>query len=357
MVLLPDWAPSIHPMIIHFPIVLLMVALLTDLLGIVLKKTSWLPTAASLLYILGALSLVAAYITGREAGDAAVIPSFAHSTLSEHADLALYTLWYFGLYGIMRLALFFVQFKARPAIPIILAVVSAIGIGILFQTAERGAELVYRHGVGVRAADQAREELQQKEIEMEALARGGISEQEDGSWSWTPREGAEIVFRRQFNFLTGKPDLINTQLVNDENAKEALALILQNDAVLFTAGPPLGNVQAEVRFNADNFKGAVMLVHHVQDAQNYDFISLENGNLVLGRVTDGKAEVEDRDAAPAAGWVTMRAVSNGSHYRGYLGDKLITHGHGDALPPGKVGLYLKGSGKILLEKIDVESLK
>ena len=35
MQFVPEWAPNIHPIIIHFPIVLLIIAVLFDLAGLV----------------------------------------------------------------------------------------------------------------------------------------------------------------------------------------------------------------------------------------------------------------------------------------------------------------------------------
>jgi uncharacterized membrane protein len=57
----------IHPMIVHFPIALIIVGFLADLIGILLKKEFFSRTGFYLL-ILGTLGAVTAYITGNLGG-------------------------------------------------------------------------------------------------------------------------------------------------------------------------------------------------------------------------------------------------------------------------------------------------
>ena len=79
-----------------------------------------------------------------------------------------------------------------------------------------------------------------------------------------------------------------------------------------------------------------------------------------GRVRDGAVEIFD-DAtvgadAFAGGPVALRVVSYTTHFRGYLGGELVTHGHGDAAAAGRSGLLLDGSGPlrfIALEAVPV----
>lgn len=142
-----------------------------------------------------------------------------------------------------------------------------------------------------------------------------------------------------------------------------LALDPQNITALFTAGKALKSVQADVKLNLDQFWGAFMLVHHVQDSLNSDFISLvkdsleESGVMKLGRVTGGEETVEEQGPVQTSGWFTLRAVGDGRHFRGYANEKLIVHGHADELPPGPVGILIRGSGRILLVGIGVQSLR
>lgn len=54
----------LHPMIVHFPIALILVGFLTDIVYVFYKKCSCLPKMALYLEVLGALSAVVAVITG-----------------------------------------------------------------------------------------------------------------------------------------------------------------------------------------------------------------------------------------------------------------------------------------------------
>ena len=52
----------------------------------------------------------------------------------------------------------------------------------------------------------------------------------------------------------------------------------------------------------------------------------------------------------------LKVSAAGSHYKGYIGDKNITHGHGDMMEEGFVGLMLEGTGKIQVKSLEVVML-
>ena len=60
MWLLPEWAPNFHPLIVHFPIALLFLAGLVDLVGLVLRDKPFFTTSAASLYVLGGFAALAA---------------------------------------------------------------------------------------------------------------------------------------------------------------------------------------------------------------------------------------------------------------------------------------------------------
>ncbi|MCB0261411.1 MAG: hypothetical protein KDE62_17035, partial [Calditrichaeota bacterium] len=303
------------------------------------------------------------YWSGKQAGDAVNVPAMANLTLSEHADWALYTIWFFGIYGLARLLFLWKKLSQKWIVSFVIFLVGAGGMALLYETAEHGAELVFRHGVGVQAAEQARQALAEKQEVEAALAEGGINIQENGSWQWNPGHGAEIILREQFKWLAGSPEGLNAATIHDEANDDVLAIDARNNTAFFTAGRELKSVQADVKLNLDQFQGAFLLVHHIQDSLNYDFISLvkdapgENIQMKLGRVTGGEENVEEQGPAQTTGWFTLRAVGEGRHFRGYADEKLIVHGHADELPPGPVGFLVRGSGRILIDEISVLSLR
>lgn len=149
MSLLPDWAPNVHPLLVHFPIALLIAAVVLDVAGLALRRHTLLRHAATLLYVLGTGALVAAYVTGRAASQTIWLPGMAHAVVAEHWDWAFRTLWFFGSVTVVRVVLLRPSRRdPRPAIVAALALAGLVGIGLLVKTGDRGGRLVYQHGVG-----------------------------------------------------------------------------------------------------------------------------------------------------------------------------------------------------------------
>ena len=67
MNLIPAWAPNIHPLLVHFPLALLCAAIAIDLVGCACRCNKPLRQAATLLYALGTVGAIAAYLSGRAA--------------------------------------------------------------------------------------------------------------------------------------------------------------------------------------------------------------------------------------------------------------------------------------------------
>jgi uncharacterized membrane protein len=149
MNLVPDWAPNIHPLLVHFPIALLCAAVAVDVVGWAFRRNRPLRQLATLLYMLGTGGAIAAYVTGRAASHTIWLPGMAQAVLKQHWDWALRTVWFFGIVTVVRLVLL------RPsrrdpghAIVAAFALVGLVGIGLLLETGDRGGRLVYQHGVG-----------------------------------------------------------------------------------------------------------------------------------------------------------------------------------------------------------------
>src|SRR5262245_40329506 len=103
MTLLPSWAPNVHPLVIHFPIVLIMTAAIVDLVDVAFERSPWLRAATTTLYVAGAISLIVAFVTGREAGETVLVPGMAYPVLVEHRMWALVTMAYSIVVAVLRL--------------------------------------------------------------------------------------------------------------------------------------------------------------------------------------------------------------------------------------------------------------
>lgn len=151
MSLIPAWAPNVHPLIIHFPIVLIIAAVILDLVDAAFECPASLSATAASLYTVGAVTTAVAYFTGVRAGATVFIPGMAHPVLNDHRAWATYTAAYVVVVAALRLTARFAGFGRARSQRLILVSAGLIGVLLLQQTAERGARLVYEHGVGVIA--------------------------------------------------------------------------------------------------------------------------------------------------------------------------------------------------------------
>jgi uncharacterized membrane protein len=150
--IVPSWAPNLHPLVIHFPIALLIVAALADLLENVVGRPAWLATAVTALYVLGVAGALVACVSGQQAADTVLMSGMAHSIVEGHRTWALGTTFYFGVLVVVRLALGFRGTPPVRVVRILLLAAAFAGVAGLQQTAERGGRLVYEYGVGVIGA-------------------------------------------------------------------------------------------------------------------------------------------------------------------------------------------------------------
>ena len=79
--------------------------------------------------------------------------------------------------------------------------------------------------------------------------------------------------------------------------------------------------------------------------------------MQLGRVLHSQLTIMDQKQFTLDNWVKISVVGDGTHFRGYIDDKLLIHGHGSELQPGPVGILIEGKGDILVAWIEVISLK
>ena len=152
MAIVPGWAPNLHPLVVHFPIGLLVTAAVVDCLGLMAHGRPAIREIATLLYCTGAALAVIVYFTGRAAADGLVIPSEINSLVNEHADWAFRTTWFFVFFASLRLTVSYIL-QPKPAVMVGMFVLALVGIGLLSKTVERGAGLVFQHGLAVRVSE------------------------------------------------------------------------------------------------------------------------------------------------------------------------------------------------------------
>lgn len=152
---IPTW-DSLHPIIIHFPIALLIIAPLFIILGLFFRDNSkWFHISALTLMVIGTLSVFLAVSTGEAAGELAIRTPQIEAVLEQHEEMAETTKIVFGiLTGIYGL-LIITPLVMRKTIPQKVAIPAQSAFLLLFSgcllllinTAHQGGRLVHEFGV------------------------------------------------------------------------------------------------------------------------------------------------------------------------------------------------------------------
>ena len=169
---IPSWQ-AIHPLIVHFPIALLLIAPLFIVLGVVRKPERSFPflLVALILMALGTVSTFVAASSGEAAGELTENQFQAKAVLEQHEELAEITEIAFSALTLIFASILFVPrlLKREPtraismALPLVFLIFYATGAVLLTNTAHQGGRLV--HEIGVRA------QMQPGAIAMETAER------------------------------------------------------------------------------------------------------------------------------------------------------------------------------------------
>ncbi len=354
--MLPEWIPNMHPMMVHFPIALIMVAFVVDIMALFLQRISILPRVATILYVLGALGTIGAVVSGESAVETVNISGQANSILADHENVAELTMWFFLIYGAVRVLLWWMSFRLVFWVP--LAIVGGIGLLPLVQTSSLGGRLVYEQGVGIAMVDSMATVLREKEREL--LRIGGLPAfsglAEDGEWAWSAGINAANTFETIFEVIQG--DLI-AETILDSADNSLLGLTVRQSPLMITYGSPVSDIEFLAEMDRSNFDGTVRLLHHVQDSLSYHFMDMDGSILRLGASVRGEEEVLERTVIPQSlsGLSEYRVVADRTHFRGYVDGKMVVHGHGEAPDAGVTGIIMIGSGTITLRMMRLDVLR
>lgn len=148
---IPDfWRTEVfHPLSVHFPIALLLVATLFKIVSLWSRNKVW-PQAGSILLGLGILGAWIAIFTGNQA-DGIVSRKLCDPTvLKEHENMAYITAWIFTAGFALDLALTYglLNFK-KKIFKFILVLGMLTGSALLGYAGHLGATLVYQQAAGV----------------------------------------------------------------------------------------------------------------------------------------------------------------------------------------------------------------
>lgn len=153
---IPSW-DGLHPLVVHFPVALLLVAPLLVLVGLMLKpeRGRGLLLSALVLMVLGTAAAWVAVGTGEAAGRMAERTPAINAILEHHEELAENVrLVFTALTAVFAAVLFVPSLLRRPlrraataSMLVVFLAFYAVGALLLANTAHNGGRLVHEQGV------------------------------------------------------------------------------------------------------------------------------------------------------------------------------------------------------------------
>ncbi|MBI5450219.1 MAG: DUF2231 domain-containing protein [Gammaproteobacteria bacterium] len=143
----------IHPILVHFPVVLFTVSTLLSLVLWVRKANladkGCLQLTMAVALGVGVMMAIAAAAFGDLALDAALDKGFDKAPLEEHEELAGITIVIHAVLAVILLAAMWKKIKLDGVKALVFVLGSIAGMAMLVTAAYHGGELVYKHGVNV----------------------------------------------------------------------------------------------------------------------------------------------------------------------------------------------------------------
>lgn len=348
----PEALPNLHAAVVHFPVALLPLAVLVDLVSLAPRRTAW-RVVSRWLWVGLAVATTVVWFAGRQAADGLVgVQPAALAAIGRHADAAwrlLLLTW--GVVVLRETACWIVAGgRSRLLGP---ARWSSVGLGVvalvqLVQTADRGGALVYRHGVAVVAASRSEpSSLQAPSLSVLPAVRDGqvlVPHGETVVWAPQPGDLEQLDPGPVFLAKTKPVELPSMGVRLSVSGRHALLL-----------PGTYGDVHLNAWLDLSGFEGAVALVHHVTDDQAGAFQWTTDGRGSL-RVLGSGADTLDEGIAAGAGRVALSVSTAGTHLKGLVDGRLLVHGHADAPSEGRWGLVFDGEGVVGVERVDLTPL-
>lgn len=145
-----------HPIIVHFAIALLSIAVITDFIHLITQKEHFRQIATYLL-LLGTASAIGAVLTGHQAESAIDATPQIEELINTHKNSGEITMWIFVGLTTLRFVYFKFNYFEKP-IRWIYYLLGIVAFSFLLRTGILGGEMVYIHGVGI--SDQTKKPLQ-----------------------------------------------------------------------------------------------------------------------------------------------------------------------------------------------------
>lgn len=148
-----EFLANLHPIVIHFPIVLFIAYFAAEVGSLIIGK-EWLNKLTVILLGAGVFFSVLSVLTGNQAYEI-IKPvlrakqAFIEEAIVKHEQLATLTLWYFFALLIFRVYLLIKKHFSHNW-KIVFCILSLLGVFLVVQTGLLGGKLVYDFGIGTK---------------------------------------------------------------------------------------------------------------------------------------------------------------------------------------------------------------
>lgn len=143
----------LHPAVVHFPIVLLLLGAVAAVAAVFIRRWQ-LPGIAAALFVLGAAGTMVAVQTGDREGELAGETPAIEALVDQHEEWAERTQVAAIVVAVLAVAALVITRwpMATRALGIATAVGAMVSAWCVIETGHHGGQLVYRHGAGVNLA-------------------------------------------------------------------------------------------------------------------------------------------------------------------------------------------------------------
>ena len=140
--------PNIHPLIIHFPIVILIMGFLADIFGLI-RNNEFAKKLGCLCLVAGTGAIGLAALTGWLGHKTVAHADSTYTLIEQHQELGFVALGLFSLLTIWRFKTNW-QWPDKKSVLTMMIVLQLAGVSVMIRGAHLGGLLVFQHGVGVK---------------------------------------------------------------------------------------------------------------------------------------------------------------------------------------------------------------
>lgn len=139
-------ATNLHAMIIHFPIALILVGFVFEIIGVFSNKL-FFKNIAFYLLLIGVLGTITAYISGSYAGEGIEVGAL-QLPIELHEQAAVISLYLAIITALFKLVVFYFKYDSKEINWIGFILFAVLTFSVV-GTCYLGGELVYSYGAGV----------------------------------------------------------------------------------------------------------------------------------------------------------------------------------------------------------------